>query len=193
MNITEERLREIVQESINQVILEMSPAMSNKEEFLQKAHAKHGELYDYSQVGEYVNNKQKVPIECRIHGIFTQRIQHHLDGQGCPFCKESHLERQTNLILKNSGFVPERNYRIPNGNGLELDFFIAQKNIGIECQGIQHFQPVPFFGGEERFEIQQRRDQVKAQLCKEQGIKLYYINYYDKDIQSIIQKILSEN
>ena len=191
--ISENRIRQIIKECVLNVLLEMSPTRSNKEEFLQKAHAKHGDLYDYSQVGEYVNNKQKVPIKCRIHGTFLQRIQHHLDGQGCPFCKESHLEQQTNLILKNFGIVPERDYRIPNGNGLQLDFFITQKNIGIECQGIQHFQPVPFFGGEERFEIQQRRDQVKAQLCKDQGIKLYYINYYDTDIQSIIQKILSEN
>lgn len=47
--------------------------------------AKHGDLYDYSQV-EYVNNSTKVTIICRAHGPFEQKPMRHIFGDGCPKC-----------------------------------------------------------------------------------------------------------
>ena len=59
-----------------------------------------------------------------------------------------------------------------------LDFYLPKYNIAIECQGEQHFEVVKHFGGEDKYEIQQKRDFLKNKLCKENGIKLlYYTNY----------------
>lgn len=63
------------------------------EEFIQKARAKHGAQYDYSQV-EYINNSTKVTVICLSHGLFDQNPNNHLRGNKCPECaKESITER----------------------------------------------------------------------------------------------------
>ena len=53
--------------------------------FIEKAIAKHGTKYDYSNV-IYKQNKQKVDIICPTHGVFSQRCDIHLAGHGCPHC-----------------------------------------------------------------------------------------------------------
>lgn len=43
---------------------------------------------------------------------------------------------------------------------------------GIEYQGIQHYTPVDFFGGEEALAHRQELDRRKSELCRENGIRL---------------------
>jgi len=57
---------------------------------------------------------------------------------------------------------------------LSLDFYLPEYNIAIECQGKQHFRWNGFFGKEEEFEKQIERDNRKATLCFEHGVKLLY-------------------
>ena len=57
------------------------------EEFIRDARIIHGDKYDYS-MSKYVNNKVKVAIVCKEHGVFYQKPNGHLDAkQGCPYCK----------------------------------------------------------------------------------------------------------
>lgn len=53
--------------------------------FIEKAIEIHGDKYDYSKV-EYKNAHNKVVVNCREHGLFTQTPNNHLSGQGCPDC-----------------------------------------------------------------------------------------------------------
>lgn len=46
-----------------------------------------------------------------------------------------------------------------------LDIYFTEMNIGIEYQGVQHFKPVAYFGGEEGFANTVKRDKRKATLC----------------------------
>lgn len=55
------------------------------EEFESKAKQIHGDKYDYSEV-TYVNNRAKVRIRCKEHGVFEQKPNGHLNGKGCPIC-----------------------------------------------------------------------------------------------------------
>lgn len=55
------------------------------EQFISKAHAIHGDRYDYSLV-EYVGNAAKVTIICSEHGTFEQTPSEHLVGSGCNKC-----------------------------------------------------------------------------------------------------------
>lgn len=57
----------------------------DKETFIEKARAIHGNKYDYSKVN-YINSGTKVIIICPKHGEFQQTPQNHLNGQGCPKC-----------------------------------------------------------------------------------------------------------
>ena len=58
---------------------------SNNEEFIYKAQAKYGDLYDYSKV-DYKGNKEKVCITCPEHGDFWMSPNNHLRGHRCPKC-----------------------------------------------------------------------------------------------------------
>lgn len=60
---------------------------------------------------------------------------------------------------------------------LSLDIFIPSIKTGIEYQGIQHYEPIDIFGGEEHFIIQRQNDERKRQLCSENGIKLIEWKY----------------
>lgn len=60
---------------------------SDTEFFIKKAREVHGDKYDYSKVN-YVNNRTKVIIGCKIHGDFEKTPNSHLCGEGCPECSE---------------------------------------------------------------------------------------------------------
>lgn len=56
------------------------------DQFIAEAKAIHGDKYDYSQCN-YVSGKVKMPIICKIHGVFHQHAENHLNlKQGCMKC-----------------------------------------------------------------------------------------------------------
>lgn len=97
---------------------------------------------------------------------------HHL--RGCPNCKKSHLENEIKeLLLSNHIKFDEQKHFEWLGNKT-LDFFIPEKNIAIECQGRQHFEPVNSFGGVKEFENIIKRDEIKKDLCEKNHVNLLY-------------------
>jgi hypothetical protein len=153
------------------------------DEFLFKAKKIHGEKFLYDKVKEhYKNSHTKVLIGCKKHGYFLQTPNKHLNGQGCPFCNESKLEEEMNLFLIESNITFERSKHFDWLGKQHLDFYLPDYNVAIECQGIQHFEPRDRFGGEAEFKNIIIRDAKKAQLCKENGVKLYYFTKIRKHI-----------
>ena len=55
--------------------------------------------------------------------------------------------------------------------------------IEIEFDGIQHFEPIEFFGGQKEFKETQIRDNLKNKYAKDNNIKLLRISY--KDLNNI--------
>lgn len=140
--------------------------------FVEKAKSIHGNKYDYSKV-EYVNSKTKVRVICPKHGEFTVTPNAHITGGiGCPLCNRSHLEEEIALFLDNNDVIHEDEKKFKWLGKQELDFYLPQYNVAIECQGIQHFKEREFF--EESLDIIQKRDERKRILCEEHGIKLLY-------------------
>lgn len=58
------------------------------EEWLTKFNDTHGcrYLYPTEEWPLSFNIYQNIPIICREHGVFTQMVNHHRDGSGCPDC-----------------------------------------------------------------------------------------------------------
>lgn len=145
------------------------------ETIIEKFKEIHGDKYDYTKV-KYINAKTKVCIVCPIHGEFYTTPNKHLQGRGCPKCNYSHGENDINLLLKKHNI----NFTYNNRNvlnKLELDFFIEDIKIAIECQGKQHFFPSTWYGSDnidnETQEIV-KRDIQKNHECKEKNITLIY-------------------
>lgn len=73
-----------------------------------------------------------------------------------------------------------------NVNKLSFDFYLPDYNTVIEYQGEWHYNNY-----RNNLELQQKRDQIKRDYCKEKGIKEIEIPYWDFDkIESIIKLIL---
>ena len=142
-------------------------------EFIKKARKLHGDKYNYSNV-EYVNSRIKVCIICSEHGEFWQSPSDHTKGRGCPKCNLSHLERSVMYYLDDVGITYDYQKRFKWLGNQSLDFYLPDYNIGIECQGEQHFFPVEHFGGDKRFKNTLERDKRKKKLCEENGVKLLY-------------------
>ena len=158
------------------------------EQFIEDAKKVHGSKYDYSKV-DYINNESKVCIICPEHGEFWQTPAGHLQGYGCPICNESHLEKNVKNLLLENGIKFEQ-YKRFNWLGLQsLDFYLPEYNTAIECQGIQHFEEVEHFGGSKGLEENKRRDRRKYQLCRENGVNIFYVNYND-DVDEKIKEFI---
>ena len=55
------------------------------EEWIERAKQVHGDKYDYSQT-VYVNQRTNVKIICPVHGLFEQKADSHIRGNGCRLC-----------------------------------------------------------------------------------------------------------
>ena len=71
-----------------------------------------------------------------------------------------------------------------------LDLYIPSLKTAIEYQGIQHYLPIGFFGGEEALSLRQELDQRKMHLCKENAVRLiewpYDIEPTDQNIEEML-------
>ena len=158
-----------------------------KDEFIQKSSRMHGDKYDYSLV-EYVNNTKKVIIKCEKHGIFNQAPNNHINGNGCPHCKESKGERKINEILTNNNVKFIRQYKFKDckyKQPLLFDFYLSDYNICIEYNGRQHYEPVSYFGGEDGFVEIKLRDKIKMEYCNKNNIPLIIFKYDEKFINKL--------
>lgn len=84
------------------------------ESFIDKAHIKHGNRYNYSKVN-YTNSKTKVTITCPIHGDFEQIPASHLYGRGCPSCSrvstfEQFVEKANKEHCNKYTYLPPATY-----------------------------------------------------------------------------------
>ena len=144
-----------------------------KEEFIKNGCEKHGDKYDYSKV-KYVNARTKVCIICLEHGEFWQIPTEHIQGKGCQKCNLSHLERSVINYLDEVGITYDYQKRFDWLGRQSLDFYLPDYNIGVECQGIQHFESVEYFGGNKGFKKTLERDKRKKALCEKHDVKLLY-------------------
>ena len=147
-------------------------------DFIAAANSIHKGKYDYSQI-QYVDRSVPIKIICPRHGPFIQVPQNHLHGSGCPMCNNSVLEDTIANLLKrhNIRFVPQKTFSWLRFNGIMfLDFYLPDYDMALECQGIQHFKTIDFFGGDEGLEQTKKRDLTKKQLCEEKGIQVLYFS-----------------
>lgn len=75
---------------------------------------------------------------------------------------------------------------------LELDIFIKELSLGVEYQGIQHYEVVEHWGGIEGLDHRQQNDMLKKQLCEKSGIKLVYFNYKENITTMYVKRKFAE-
>ena len=162
---------------------------SNLEDVIKGFKETHGNKYDYSKV-IYKNTETNVCVICPKHGEFWQTPHSHLSGQGCPKCSRSLMEEYVAKYFNNKNIEYEQQKTfewLKNKQNLRLDFYLDKYKIAIECQGRQHYESIEGFGGLKSLLYRQANDKLKYELCKMNGIKIYYINYNEKIDDKLIQ------
>lgn len=157
-------------------------SMENKlttEVFIEKAKLIHGNKFDYSLV-EYNGYENKVSIICPKHGNFEQSPHNHLSGYGCKMCSASRGEEEIAKVLLKHNIKFEREVtfkELKSTSNLFYDFYLPNYNIFIEYDGIQHYKPIDFFGGNDALLDVKKRDGIKIAFAVNNGYRLVKIPY----------------
>lgn len=108
--------------------------MLSKEETIKAFKVVHGDLYDYSLIEDIKSQTDKVPIICKMHGVFYQSPKLHKRGQGCPTCAKEKRKVQTKHQWEDFLQEAERrfpgHYSFPN---IEGEYENSHSKITVKC------------------------------------------------------------
>lgn len=111
------------------------------DEFIKKATQVHGDRFDYSLV-DYKTSQKKVKIICKLHGVFEQKPNNHLNGSICFKCglkNRSDKRRDTlDLFLNKAKSIHCDKYDYS-----EVNYLGSQINIKITCPEHGYFLQLP--------------------------------------------------
>lgn len=162
-------------------------------ECVEKSKNVYGDMYDYTNS---TYDDREFTFMC--NGIeYQQNISTHLNG-----CLPLNMYKSKSKISKGESKIKSflDNYNIiyqrekifkecKNISALPFDFYIPSHNLLIEYDGEQHFGPVDFFGGVDKYREQLINDNIKNVFCENNtyGVKLWRISYLQyKDIYDIL-------
>lgn len=137
---------------------------------------------------KYNGNKIKVKIICKEHGVFNQTPTDHLRPCGCPKCNESKNEKRIKELLEQKQIKYETQKTFDGclyKRKLKFDFYLPEYNICLEYDGEQHFVKYRFEKDDKKLKIRQKRDKIKTEYCKENGINLIRIRYDENVIDKL--------
>jgi len=152
----------------------------NFEKDLFKKH--HGTIVS---VGKYVNTHTKIKLRCtKCNNTFMTEPNAVIRLSGCPFCYESHGEKDIAYTLDKLRIPYVTQKKFENcflKRELPFDFYIESKNLLLEYDGAQHSKPIEMFGGESYLKNIKIRDSIKNNFAIDEGIHLIRISYKLQD------------
>lgn len=151
-------------------------------------------LEEYEPLSEYEKQTVKMKILHKPCGTEFDVVPDSLiRGSGCPSCRASRGEKEIASWLKRRKirFIPQFKFDdCVYVDRLRFDFAIMKGDtviMLIEYQGIQHYEPVDFFGGEEYLKYCQERDKIKREYALKNKIPLLEISYLE-DVKEVLAK-----
>ena len=132
-----------------------------------------------------------------------QAVVNSRKNNGCPYLAMHKGEEYIKQYLQknNISFNTQQKFSDLLGTGdgqLSYDFSIPNEKYGhilIEYNGIQHYEAVDYFGGEEQFKKQKEHDKRKRDYAKKHGYKLITVKYtYDtyESVEEYLDKELKK-
>lgn len=160
------------------------------DEFIQELKEKD---IDITLLEGYKNGKTNIRYICNsCSHVYNKPPFNILQYQYYPACtKHSSIgERKIRNYLSQHliNFVEQQSFRNLVGIGgkkLRFDFYIEDYNTLIEFQGIQHYEPIKYFGDVDRFLCSQEHDRRKSKYAKQHGVNLLCIRY-DENVEEVL-------
>ncbi len=129
---------------------------------------------------QYLGCDKKLEWKCSDGHFWSAPPDRIRRGSWCPKCSKSKhfTEEKCRYIAEQMTGLQFPSNRILLGRGLEIDLYNADFKIGIEYNGIQHYEFVKGWHKTlEGLSAVQVRDREKAQKCNKLGIALFVIPY----------------
>lgn len=156
-------------------------------------------------LGEYVNTHTPIKCQCLRDGHIWFPYPANLlnKSAGCPKCNMSLHESTMLSVLDDLNIqyisqysIPECRYKQP----LKFDAYNTEYDVAFEYNGEQHYRAIDFAGkgkewAQEQLKINQKRDKIKSNYCKDHNISLIVIPYWEKgDMKNyIVTQLRKEN
>lgn len=176
-----------------QKIRDSKRKMTN-DEFTKKVESLVGKEYTFLK--PYGKNAHiPIPVRHNICGnIYEVRPYNFIyNNRRCPYCNRSNGELfiKEYLVKHSIGYEAQKIFSdCKDKRSLSYDFYVPEFNTLIEYQGVQHYQPIEFFG-KDYFEIQKKHDSIKRNYAEEHKINLLEISYR-KYNQSLVSQTLTQ-
>lgn len=139
----------------------------------------------------YINARTPILHKCTVCGcIWNASPDNILRGYGCPECSLSKGEKEIKAYLMhhNINYITQYTFNdCKNIHALPFDFYLPDYNLCIEYDGIQHFKPIEYFGGEAVFKETVIRDSIKTNYCILNNIYLFRIRY-DENVTEELER-----
>lgn len=161
--------------------------------------------YGYEVVSHngYENSQSRFILSCKEGHKFETTYSNFKRGDRlCPICKQdesssiSKGEKEIIRVLEKLNIDYLFQYTREDcklKSQLPFDFYLPKLNAIIEYDGIQHYEPVKYFGGMNKFISQKITDTIKNRYCKDNGIHLIRIPYWEFDnIETILKNKIYE-
>jgi len=121
------------------------------------------------------------------------------NNTNCPKCSESKGEKSIQKFLEENNilYTSQKKFQgCKDKRELPFDYYIAELNMCIEYQGMQHFRNVSFTSDKEKSKREyvslKKRDNIKKKFCRNNGIYLLEISYLDfNNIEKILTKVFN--
>lgn len=149
---------------------------------------------EYTFLSPYVKSKENMKVKHNTCGHeYEVSRSRFIAGSRCPKCSSSKGEVKVREYLEKMGIGYTEQYYFNDLKKIEyllFDFAIFKDNVLIgliEYDGEQHFEPIDYFGGIDKFNSQKENDEMKNSYCKRNNIPLIRIPYWDyDDIEDIL-------
>lgn len=170
--------------------------------FVDLSNIRFGNLIVIKRVSDYVNksNRKLVRYECQcdcgkiIFSLANDLRNGYVTSCGCKVNSKgeaivkSYLDSLRLQFEQHISFEDCLNF---DGNRLNFDFYVPIYNLLIECNGIQHYESIDFFGGDERFNKQRLHDKLKEEYAIKNNFN-YLVIDCRKDNLKYVNDILNK-
>lgn len=162
-------------------------AQKTDNQFKQEVYDLVGDEYKFLDTYRDAHIKMRIKHN-KCGNIYEVAPHHFLEGHRCPYCNSPKGEIIITRILRVLGIRYESQKTfddLKDAQPLSYDFYIPDQNILIEYQGLQHYQPVDYFGGDNAFNKQQIHDKLKSDYAKNNGYNLIAVPYTEDNFSKI--------
>lgn len=154
----------------------------------------------YTEGLENIPKNNFVYIECEsCNNVFKTQVKKWEESPNCPSCdkvKYTSGEKKIKDLLDmlQIHYIPEFCVGTSKDSGMSYraDFYLPDLNAFIEFDGVQHFEPVEFFGGEAGYKNTVKNDEIKNKVYRDEyNAYVLRIPYYIENVAVEVCKFVT--